>query len=381
LEALLAISQAVAWSLDLEELLEDVLKKSLAALEVECGGIYLLDPDRERMTLHVHRSLPGRCAQAVQHIHLGEGFLGQAMVKRKPVVLNLHDYPTDPLASLFLQERLPILVSTPLISQGQMVGAMLLTTERRQEFRAWELDLLTVIGQLLGIAADHARLREETRRRMEYLMVLNRASRRVSQWGLDLEGVLHAIVTSLVEEIGMTFARIWLADESGEELILRASAGLYTRLDGSRARIRLREYPYKLAQIARERRPLVTNRVQEDDRFDRAWAREQGLVAFAGYPLLKDGHLVAVLVAFSRRPLDHVILDVLGAFVNQAAIAIESAKLYEELREAKEELEEKVEKLETFYRITMGREKRIVELKQEVRRLKERLRELGEEVS
>ena len=52
---------------------------------------------------------------------------------------------------------------------------------------------------------------------------------------------------------------------------------------------------------------------------------------------------------------------------------IENAHLYEEVREGKEELQEKVEKLETFYRITMGREKRIMELKREVKELKEEM--------
>ena len=414
LAALFAIDRATAQSLDLEEIFNDALEETLAVLEIEAGGILLIEPDGETMALRVHRGLSEEFVAAVRRIRLGEGISGQAVAEGKPVVLDVPDgstepfvpghrtgpygtvpfvlgpkdqgpkdqglaevYPTERLVPFIVKEGFQTLASTPLISKGQVLGALILGTWRPRAFPPQELELLASIGRQLGIAFANAQLHEETQRRAAYLAALNQASTRVSRWGLDLEGVLQAIVTSLVEEIGIAFARIWLADETGEELILRASAGLYTRLDGSRARIRLADYPYKLAQIARERQPLLTNRVQEDDRFDCDWAREHGLVAFAGYPLLKNDRLLAVLTLFSQQLLDDAILDVLGSFANQAAVAIENARLYRELSRAKEELEEKVEKLETFYRITMGREKRIMELKEEVRELKKRLGEEG----
>jgi GAF domain-containing protein len=52
-------------------------------------------------------------------------------------------------------------------------------------------------------------------------------------------------------------------------------------------------------------------------------------VAFAGYPVVLGDRLLGLLALFSRQLLDEEMLDVLGAFVNQVAVAIANARLYE----------------------------------------------------
>ena len=65
---------------------------------------------------------------------------------------------------------------------------------------------------------------------------------------------------------------------------LRASAGIYTHLDGVHSRVRVGEL--EIGLIAQERQPLLTNMVPSDPRVrDREWAEREGVVAFAGLPL------------------------------------------------------------------------------------------------
>lgn len=204
--------------------------------------------------------------------------------------------------------------------------------------------LYPLLGLTVGYWANSRNTEaKQLRQREKQLAVLNRASSRISRWGLDLDGILQAITSSLVDELNMAFARIWLANENEQVLLLRASSGLYTRLDGSRACVHLSDYPYKLAQIAVDKQPLVTNHVQQDSRFEQDWAEEQGLVAFAGYPLCMNDHLIAVLVVFNNEKLDESILDVLGSFANQAAVAIENARLYQDLKVHSQTLEQMVQ--------------------------------------
>ncbi len=163
-----------------------------------------------------------------------------------------------------------------------------------------------------------------------YLRVLNQAVARATV-GLEIERVIETIVETLVAECEAAFARIWLVDESGEYLILRASAGKYTRLDGSRARIPISDYPYKLGLIARQRKPLISNQVQEEaQHFEVDWARSTGMVAFAGYPIVAEDKLLGVIALFSQQPISPELLDVLGAFVNQMGIALANASMFAE---------------------------------------------------
>ena len=89
--------------------------------------------------------------------------------------------------------------------------------------------------------------------------------------------------------------------------MLQASAGLYTHTDGSHSRIAVGQL--KIGQIARDRRPMLTNDVLHDPRInDPAWAGREGLIAFAGYPLVVGDRLMGVLGIFSRKPLPETVL-------------------------------------------------------------------------
>ena len=82
-----------------------------------------------------------------------------------------------------------------------------------------------------------------------------------------------------------SFARIWTYNSSQEVLDLRASAGLYTHLDGAHAHVPLGAF--KFGRLAQRRLPPLTNAVAGDPEIsDHAWATREGMVAFAGYPLV-----------------------------------------------------------------------------------------------
>jgi len=194
-----------------------------------------------------------------------------------------------------------------------------------------------MLAERAAAALENARLFAREKELAQYLRSLNQALARASA-RLDPHTVVQTIAECLVEYCGAAFARLWLTDESGEYLILKASAGLYTQLDGSRSRISIAEDPYKLGVIARQRKPLITNQIQQESQFDREWAKSQGLLAFAGYPILDKQNLLGVVALFSRQPLSDEILDVLGAFVNQAAIVLSNTHLYQETQQRLAEL-------------------------------------------
>lgn len=147
----------------------------------------------------------------------------------------------------------------------------------------------------------------------------------------SLRSTLQSCAKSLVDNLDAAFARVWTLNEGGDVLELQASAGLYTHLDGAHARVPVGQF--KIGRIAQERQPHLTNDVLTDPRVsDPAWARREGMVAFAGYPLVVDERLVGVMGVFSRRPLTPGTLEAMGAISNQIATGIERKRNEERLQ-------------------------------------------------
>lgn len=133
---------------------------------------------------------------------------------------------------------------------------------------------------------------------------------------------LQRCATAIVMHLDAAFARIWTLDERTQILALQASAGLYTHLDGPHGRVPVGQF--KIGLIAEERSPHLSNDVQHDPRVsDIPWAKREGMVAFAGYPLQVGDRLVGVVAMFARQRLSRATIDALASIATQIAVAID----------------------------------------------------------
>ena len=147
----------------------------------------------------------------------------------------------------------------------------------------------------------------------------------------SLEEILRGCMEAIVHHLDAAFARIWMLSKDESVLELQASAGLYTRLDGSYSRIPVGDL--KVGLIAREKKAHLTNDVTNDPRVnDKAWARSNGMVAFAGYPLLVEDRLIGVVALFARHTLPESILDTLASVADTIAQGIERKRAEEKVR-------------------------------------------------
>ena len=155
----------------------------------------------------------------------------------------------------------------------------------------------------------------------------------------QLRPMLQRCAEALVDHLHGAFARIWTLNPQEDVLELQASAGLYTHLDGPHSRVPVGKY--KIGLIAQERRPHLTNSVADDPRVsDRGWAQREGMVAFAGYPLLVDDRLVGVMAMFARQPLSDATVEALASVANGIAVGVERKVAEEGRRRQQEELAE-----------------------------------------
>ncbi len=149
----------------------------------------------------------------------------------------------------------------------------------------------------------------------------------------DLRGILHVCAEAMVRHLDAAFARIWTFNGEARELELQASAGRYTRLDGRYSRIPLGEI--KIGLIAQERKPYLTNDVQNDPRIsEKDWAKAEKVTAFVGYPLVVEDRVVGVMAMFSAKPLTENTLDTLSFIADGIAQGIERKHAEEALRQS-----------------------------------------------
>ena len=137
-----------------------------------------------------------------------------------------------------------------------------------------------------------------------------------------LPQILQKCTEILVKRLDLAFARVWTLAHGSDTLRLEASAGLYTHLDGPHGSVKVGHL--KIGRIAQERVPHLTNAVVGDPLVgDQDWATREGMVAFAGYPLLVNGQVVGVMALFARHALSHQTLDGMAAVANSVSLGIQ----------------------------------------------------------
>ena len=164
--------------------------------------------------------------------------------------------------------------------------------------------------------------------------------------GEDIRPMLHGCCKVIVDYMTAAFARIWTLNETEAVLELQASAGLYTHINGNHARISMGQF--KIGLIAAEKQPHLTNNVQQDPRiWNKEWVKREGLVSFAGYPLIVDDHLVGVVALFARQPLSQKALDALGMVADEIALGVKRKQTEVQLQHSETQLRQQAEALQT----------------------------------
>ncbi len=163
LEAISAVTAIATRSLELEQILNDALDKVLEVTDLEAGLIFFLDPPSQELTLVAYRGMSDESVTDLGRLRLGEGFCGR--VAQSGELMVVQDSSKDPrLTRLAVRrEGLQAQIITPLKSKHQVQGVLAVSTRRSRQFLPEELDLISAIGNQIGVAIENARLYENLR--------------------------------------------------------------------------------------------------------------------------------------------------------------------------------------------------------------------------
>jgi signal transduction histidine kinase len=243
------------------------------------------------------------------------------------------------------------MLGVPLLRDGSCVGVIALTRATPRPFTTKQIELVATFADQAVIAIENVRLLDEAQARnrelteaLEQQTATSEILRVISSSPPDLQPVFDVIVTNAVRLCGSLASCVWRFD--GELIHLVAQHNLPPgALDVYR-----RTYPLApskdklLGQALLDRRPINIADVLTAYRYS-VGQRELGQRSVLAVPMLREGVAIGVIATSRNEPglFPEKQVELLKTFADQAVIAIENVRLFDEVQARSRELAESLE--------------------------------------
>jgi diguanylate cyclase (GGDEF)-like protein/PAS domain S-box-containing protein len=160
LEALFNIGLAASRTLDIKELMENVLDKVLNVTGFDAGGIFLFDQQNKTVNLRAYRRVSEVLIKRVERMKFNEGFTGLVARSGKPIIVQ--DVDGDPRFKKIGigSEDIHSFAIVPILSKEQVRGVIIIGSRTTNQFSPSTARLLDTITMQIGMAVDNAQLYE-----------------------------------------------------------------------------------------------------------------------------------------------------------------------------------------------------------------------------
>jgi GAF domain-containing protein/anti-sigma regulatory factor (Ser/Thr protein kinase) len=328
LTALQDISTRLTLSLELSDVLDAVTSSVMRLVRPSDVHIYLWDHLTEEFTFGTALWADGSHRQASHPRR--DGLTAHIVRGAAPVIIDdaqNHPFFAGP------QERqwgLRSIAGFPLVHAGEVIGAFTLAFLEPHAFTPDELRLLGIFADHASIAVRNAALFDEARRRAAELATLQRSSLELTS-SLDLRTVLDSITENALRLVQARDVHLYVYDDELGEFTLGVARW---DINVSHAEVHIPRKEGLTAMVVRERRPIIIDDTEGHPAFSNPEAQRWGIRSIAGFPLKRAERLlgvfnIAFLTAHRFTPDELRVLTLLG---DQAAVAIDNARLYEEAR-------------------------------------------------
>jgi signal transduction histidine kinase/putative methionine-R-sulfoxide reductase with GAF domain/HAMP domain-containing protein len=356
LRALGEVGQAVSGSLDIQSVLTSIVSHAVELSKTDAGTIYEFDESTEAFVPRANYGMAEELIEALRqsHIRVGEGAVGQAARSRAAV--QIADLEREPHYALrfLIEAGYRALLAVPLLREDRVIGALVVRRKAAGTFPTPVVDLLQTFATQSVIAIQNARLFLEIDEKSRALAELSRNQEQLArlstalQEPLSLSEQLTRVLDAARQVVGLDHLYIWTPTPAADGFMVSAGAGLSEGDWRDLVGVTIpRGEAGALAAVYRDGEPLLFSEAQplpEKFRLRPPYSAITALrlKAFLVSPMIARGRTVGVLSAdnrVSRAPIPPHTVDLLHTFAAQAAVAVENARLFQEIQEKGQQLE------------------------------------------
>src|ERR1700691_1056362 len=327
---LLEVADVVNTTLDLDTTLRRVAELVRKVIDYEIFAILLLNEKSQELYFRFQVGYAPEVAERLK-IKVGEGVTGIAAQRREAILVA--DVSQDPrYISAVPNARSELAV--PLIVKNRLIGVIDIESPLPNHFTEEHKRLLTLIASRMAVGIENARLYTRTTRQARTLVLLNEIARELTSI-LNVDELLKRIAELLSRLIDYQMFSILLLDATGEKLQHRFSQRFEERLHLKHDTPLARGV---VGYAAQAKEAVLVPDVTKSDRYIATNPETRSELAV---PLIYHEKVIGVLdLEHTRRGYftdDHK--RTLTTLAAQLAIAIENARLYEEIERQERRLE------------------------------------------
>jgi GAF domain-containing protein len=296
-------------------------------------------------------------AEEIRHdvTPIAESLTGRVIRERR--IHHIPDHAVEPNLSPRLRDRIArqgsmSILYAPLLWKDRGLGSISIGRSPPRPFSDQEQALLQTFADQAAIAIENARLFRETREALERQTATADVLKVINRSAFDLQAVFETLLDSAIALSGAWQGAICIRD--GDVFTYRAvRTAVGTEEFDDRIRTRLFNREAKADRTTLAGRAILSGEVEQiEDIFEDpeywlqgAAAKTAGIRAVLGVPLLRNDRAEGALVLSRRQPGRYSprVVELVRTFADQAVIAIENARLFDEVQARTRDLEESLQ--------------------------------------
>ena len=338
-DILFRAAQTTSSSLNVQEVMSNVLATVAGSLEMTAGAVYLLNDERTRLYIGAVRGL-GEDEHDRQLAAEGNGLAARALASGQPLRLNDADeYANEdpPLPGMR-----SVLVA-PMIARSIPEGLLVVGSRQAGAYGSADASLLSAVASQAAVALENAWLYEDANRRAQEATALYELSQSVGAT-LSLNRVIHFVADSVLGLLHVDKFALFLYNPTSDCLEIKVSRNL-GRETAQTMKPRMGEGI--AGWVLEFETPTAVQDVAADHRNRSCPVDGEGVTSLVSVPLQSGDQVIGVLHAMSSRRRLFTVgeMELLYTIANQVGAAIANAQMYEEARQKSEEIRKGVRRI------------------------------------